>query len=107
MIGGSTTAQIAIKTDKAGKVYFVVLSDGAYVQSATEVKAGTGQGSIIANLMAITRQTGVEGGIFKNMEAMISMMINFTVQLCIIWLGDGDIQGLKADSTVKEICPDT
>lgn len=41
---GSTTAQIATKTNKAGKAYYVVLSDGASVPSAAEVKAGTGQG---------------------------------------------------------------
>ena len=41
---GSTTAQIATKTNKAGKAYYVVLSDGASMPSAAEVKAGTGQG---------------------------------------------------------------
>ena len=34
--------EIKVKTDKAGKVYYVVLSDGATAPTAAEVKAGTG-----------------------------------------------------------------
>ncbi|MFL3051461.1 MAG: right-handed parallel beta-helix repeat-containing protein, partial [Candidatus Neomarinimicrobiota bacterium] len=34
--------EIKIKTDKAGKVYYVVLSDGATAPTSAEVKAGTG-----------------------------------------------------------------
>ncbi|WP_027398952.1 cadherin-like beta sandwich domain-containing protein [Anaerovorax odorimutans] len=45
---GSTTAQIATKTNKPGKAYYVVLSDGASGPSAAEVKAGTGKGGISA-----------------------------------------------------------
>ncbi len=41
---GSTGGQVLVKTDKAGKAYYVVLADGAAAPSAAEVKAGSGQG---------------------------------------------------------------